>query len=325
MVSHNKPKNPEKFEFDVAQEKRRLAYHFNKRGIPNKEKDKLLIATWNLTNFGAQERTSRHLEIMAYIISQFDVIAVQEIADDLSQFNELMTFLNKRGNYEASFTDIAGNYERLGFVYNANKVQQVGLVAELAMRGNEQKKISIKVGDEEESIAFDGFNRNPYMMTFRANEFEFTLVNVHLYWTDTRIRQLETKALSKWAKSRSAKGKVFLPAEDIMLLGDFNMPAIKDGDKFYDEMTSNGLVAPLHDTEYIGSNLAGDKSYDQLFFFPKHTNEDFTKGKVGVYDFDNVVFRELWKSDKSPKKEYFFQYIRYFMADHRPLWAQFDI
>ncbi|MBU2887895.1 endonuclease/exonuclease/phosphatase family protein [Gilvimarinus agarilyticus] len=325
MVPHKKPENPEQVAFDVAQEKRRLAYHFNKRGIPNKEKDKLLIATWNLTNFGAQDRMAEHLEIMAYIIGQFDVIAVQEIADDLSQFNELMEFLNKRGNYKASFSDIAGNQERLAFVYNASKVKQVGLVAELAMRGYEQRRITIEVGKEKVEEEFEGFNRNPYMMTFQANDFEFTLVNVHLYWSDTRVRQLETKALSRWAKNRSVKGKRFLPSEDIMLLGDFNMPAIKEGDRFYDEIKDNGLVAPLHDTEYIGSNLAGDKSYDQLFFFPKHTEEDFTHGKIGVYDFDNVVFRDLWKSDQSAKKEYFFQYIRYYIADHRPLWAQFDI
>ena len=322
MIPHKKPEDIG-FTFDVASEKRKMAYHFNKRGIPNKEKDKLLIATWNLTNFGEQERTPEHLELMAYVMSQFDVIAVQEIADDLTQFNELMGYM--KGNFKASFSDIAGNKERLGFVYNASKVEQVGLVAELAMRGYEQRRITIEVGDEKEEEEFGGFNRNPYMMTFKANDFQFTLVNVHLYWSDTRVRLLETKALSNWAKKRSEEKIVCLPSQDIMLLGDFNMPKLVEGDKYYDEVTTNGLVAPLHDTEYIGSNLAGDKSYDQLFFFPQHTGEDFTQGKIGVYDFDNVVFRDLWKSDSTHKKQYFFSYIRFYMADHRPLWAQFDI
>lgn len=322
MIPHKEPKDIS-FTFDPAKEKRRMAYHFNKRGIPNKQNDKLLIATWNLTNFGAQKRTSEHLKLMAYILSQFDVIAVQEIADDLSQFNELMSYM--KGNYKTSFSDIAGNSERLGFVYNASKVKQVGLVAELAMRGYEQRRITIEVGDEKETEEFSGFNRNPYMMTFKANNFQFTLVNVHLYWSDTRVRLLETKALSNWARKRSAKDIEFLPSQDIMLLGDFNMPQLDERDKYYKEIKANGLTAPLHDTEYIGSNLAGDKSYDQLFFFPQHTGEDFTQGKIGVYDFDNVVFRDLWKSDTSHKKQYFFSYIRYYMADHRPLWAQFDI
>jgi endonuclease/exonuclease/phosphatase family metal-dependent hydrolase len=322
MIAHKKPED-QGYTFNVSSEKRKLAYHFNKRGIPNKESNKLLIATWNLTNFGAQKRTSDHLQIMAYVMSQFDVIAVQEVADDLTQFNELLSYM--KGNYKASFSDIAGNSERLGFVYNASKVKPVGLVAELAMRGYEQRRITIEVGDEKEEMDFGGFNRNPYMMTFQANDFQFTLVNVHLYWSDTRVRLLETKALSNWARKRSGKAKEFLPSQDIMLLGDFNIPAIKDGDQYFDEITDNGLAAPLHDTEYIGSNLAGDKSYDQLFFFPKYTGEDFNQGRIGVYDFDNVVFRDLWKMDTSPKKQYFFSYIRYYMADHRPLWAQFDI
>ncbi|MEQ9288491.1 MAG: endonuclease/exonuclease/phosphatase family protein [Cyclobacteriaceae bacterium] len=324
MIAHKKPDLAQyDFTFNPSTEKRRLAYHFNKRGIPNKQRDKLLIATWNLTNFGAQQRTPAHLEIMAYIMSQFDIIAVQEVADNLSQFNELMSYM--RGNYHYSLSDIAGNSERLGFVYNSSKVAQVGLVAELAMRGYEQRRVTIEVGDEKEQMEFGGFNRNPYMMTFKANDFQFTLVNVHLYWSDTRIRLLETKALSNWARKRSDKGLEYLPSQDIMLLGDFNMPELKQDDPYYNEITANGLTAPLHSTEYIGSNLAGDKSYDQLFFFPKHTNEDFSQGKIGVYDFDNVAFRDLWKMDKTHNKQYFFSYIRYFLADHRPLWAQFDI
>ena len=110
-----------------------------------------------------------------------------------------------------------------------------------------------------------------------------------------------------------------------MLLGDFNIPEIVPGDQYYVEIISNGLVAPLPQTKYLGSNLAGDKSYDQLFFFPGHTDDDFEQGRVGVVDFDNAVFKHLWKTDRFPKKAYFFQYIRYFISDHRSLWAQFRV
>ncbi|QIA08823.1 endonuclease/exonuclease/phosphatase family protein [Draconibacterium halophilum] len=321
MVSHPQPPD-NGFTFNVSTEKRRLTYHFKKRGIPKKEKGKVLIATWNLTNFGQQKRTPHHLEIMAHILSKFDVIAVQEVADNLEQFDTLLNEMD--GNYEAFFSDIAGNYERLGFIYDATKLKRRGLVAELAMRNSQRKHITIEVGDEKEEQEFSGFNRNPYMATFYADNFEFTLVNVHLYRSNKNIRLLETKAISNWARKRCEKPLSNVPSKDIMLLGDFNMPKLSEEDQYYSEITHNGLVAPLHETEYIGSNLAGDKNYDQLFFFPKHTNEDFNNGKIGVVDFDNCVFKDLWKSDKSHKKEYFFQYIRYYMADHRPLWAQFN-
>lgn len=322
MIAHEQPKDIG-FKFNPNSEKRRLTYHFKKRGIPKKETEKVLIASWNLTNFGLQKRTNEHLEIMAHILSKFDVIAVQEVADNLEQFDLLLKAMD--GNYKAIFSDIAGNYERLGFIYDATKLKKRGLVAELAMRTSQQKRITIEVGEEREEMEFQGFNRNPYMATFTAGSFEFTLVNVHLYWSNKLLRLLEAKALSNWARKRSKKPATHLPAKDIMLLGDFNIPQIKKGDPYFDEITSNGLVAPLHETEYIGSNLAGDKNYDQLFFFPKHTNEDFSNGKIGVVDFDNAIFRNLWKSDSTHKKEYFFKYIRYYIADHRPLWAQFNI
>lgn len=251
------------------------------------------------------------------------MIAVQEVADDLTQFEELVSYMS--GNYEAIFSDIAGNYERLGYVYNATKLKRRGLIAELAMRSSERRRVTIEVGDEKEEMDFGGFNRNPYMATFMAGSFEFTLVNVHLFWSDTRVRLLETKALSTWAKKRSKKPEQYLPAKDIMLIGDFNIPKLSDDDQYYQEIKSNGLQAPIHDTEYIGSNLAGDKSYDQIFFFPSHTSDEFDEGKIGVFDFDNVLFRDLWLSSPTDKRVEFFKYIRYFIADHRPLWAQFDI
>lgn len=322
MIPHNPPENPN-IAFDINREKRRVTYHFTRRNVPVQQKDKLLIATWNLTNFGLQKRTSDHLKTMAHIMSRFDVIAVQEVADDLTQFQELVSYMS--GNYEAIFSDIAGNYERLGYVYDASKLKRKGLIAELAMRSSERRRVTIEVGDEKEEMDFEGFNRNPYMATFAAGSFEFTLVNVHLFWSDTRVRLLETKALSTWAKKRSKKPVSHLPSKDIMLIGDFNIPKLNENDQYYQEIISNGLQAPIHDTEYIGSNLAGDKSYDQLFFFPSHTSDEFVEGKIGVFDFDNVLFRDLWKSDTSIKKVEFFKYIRYFIADHRPLWAQFDI
>ncbi len=322
MVPHDPP-DDSNFLFKTSTEKRRLTYHFTKRVVPKKQHDKLLVATWNLTNFGLQKRTSEHLKIMAHVLSRFDVVAVQEVADNLTQFEELVSYMD--GNYKAIFSDIAGNYERLGYVYNATKLKKRGLIAELAMRSNERKRITIEVGEEKEEMDFEGFNRNPYMATFIAGSFEFTLVNVHLYWSDTRMRLLEAKALSTWAKKRNSKPVTHPPSKDIMLIGDFNIPSLKDTDKYYREIKANGLQAPIHDTEYIGSNLAGDKSYDQIFFFPRHTSDEFDEGKIGVFDFDNALFKELWKNDQSHNKQEFFKYIRYFIADHRPLWAQFDI
>ena len=123
--------------------------------------------------------------------------------------------------------------------------------------------------------------------------------------------------MSKWAKSRV--DKEFPPHNDIILLGDFNMPKLQQDDEIYKLLVENGLSIPKYNTELIGSNLAGDKHYDELAFFPGKTSDDFS-GNMGIFDFDKVLFPDLWNSNEIN----FFKYIRYYIADHRPLWCEFS-
>lgn len=251
---------------------------------------------------------------MAEILKPFDVVAVQELADNLGHFHYLLSKLGN--NWDAIYTDIAGNQERLAYLFNRNRITRTGLTAELAMRGYERRRIVIEDIVEE----FEGFNRNPYIMSFKAGQFEFNLVNVHLYWTSFEMRCLEAKAISKWAKKRVKKS--FPPNNDIILIGDFNMAKVYEGDQIFNILTENGLCVPKHSTNFVGTNLAGDKHYDEIVFFPSRTNEDFGD-RIGVFDFDNVVFDNLWDEEDKEKQKKFFQYTRYYIADHRPMWAEF--
>jgi hypothetical protein len=158
------------------------------------------------------------------------------------------------------------------------------------------------------------------MIGFKSDDFEFSLVNVHLYWSNMNWRRLEAKALGKWAKSRI--NKVGPPNNDIILIGDFNMPHVQQGDLIYDELQAFGLRFPQHTTNLVGTNLAGDCDYDEVAFFPSRTSEDFAE-RIGVFDFDNAIFTDLWPGSVGADSEKFFQYIRYYIADHRPIWAEF--
>ena len=77
---------------------------------------------------------------------------------------------------------------------------------------------------------------------------------------------------------------------------------------------------PKHSTQ-IGSSIASDSHYDQVAFFPGETQQEFT-GNSGVFDFDGALFRTLW--EERPPQE-FFAYVRYYVSDHRPLWAEFRV
>lgn len=322
MRPHKKPDFT--YDLDLADELERIKKHQIHRNIPARSNTNLLIATWNLTNFGLQKRTNKHFRIMAEVIKPFDVVAVQEVADNLKHLEKLRSRLGK--DWDTIYTDIAGNQERLGYLFNTKRIVPTGLAAELAIRGYERKEIKIEIGDVTEETEFEGFNRNPYMVSFIADGFDFTIVNVHLYWTVYMVRLLETQALAEWAKKRVKKPSP--PHDDIILIGDFNMPRAEKGDKIYDTLVNKGLGIPKHATELVGSNLAGDKDYDEMAFFPSRTKEDFT-GRMGVFDFDKVLFPDLWaQTDMTEglyeQKKRFFQYIRYYISDHRPLWAEFN-
>lgn len=53
------------------------------RQIPDKTPDHLLLATWNIANLGLQERRAKDYQILAEMISWFDLIAIQECHDNL--------------------------------------------------------------------------------------------------------------------------------------------------------------------------------------------------------------------------------------------------
>lgn len=78
---------------------------------------------------------------MLEITKPFDVVTVQEVADNLEHLENLMSHL---GNYwDAIYTDIAGNRERLGYLFNVKRIVPTGLAIELAMRGYERGSIEM--------------------------------------------------------------------------------------------------------------------------------------------------------------------------------------
>ena len=129
-------------------------------------------------------------------------------------------------------------------------------------------------------------------------------------------RALETFAVARWAAQRRSSRFSF--AREVVALGDFNMPKAAPRDPIFTALTSRGLELPAHTSE-VGSNLASDKHYDQVAFFPGQTKDCFKQ--MGVFDFDDVVFGKLWEARGRSQAD-FRAYVRYYLSDHRPLWME---
>lgn len=218
------------------------------------------------------------------------------------------------------FSDVAGNNERMAFLYDSRKVRLLEKVGEIAIPTSELRHIRLP----GVATTFQGFDRNPYLAAFQVGQTSLLLVNVHLYFgSDTRRhmqrRALETYAVARWAAKRRKSRFSF--TREIIALGDFNMPRREAGDPIYAALTSRGLELPDHTSE-VGSNLASDKHYDQIAFFPGATRDCFRQ--MGVFDFDTVVFKTLW-DDPARSKADFRACVRYYLSDHRPLWMELGV
>lgn len=294
-------------------------YRDNKPGrqIPSKANNRLLLATWNIANLGLQKRNPSDYQILAEILSWFDIVALQEVHDNLDGLRAILG--NLPNSYKALFSDKAGNEERMAYVYDSDKINQLEKVGEISIPPKDIKWIKL----EGVNRKFKGFDRNPYLAAFQAGNFKFVLVNAHLYFgddnkSDRDRRSLEAYAVSRWADLRRDDKHAY--AKDIIVLGDFNLPMVEKGDPIYDALVKRGLRLPEHTTQ-VGSNLNNDKHYDQIFFFPGQTKQEFT-GNNGIFDFDNAIFSDLWQS-KTPIQ--FRSFVRYYLSDHRPMWAEFKI
>ncbi len=112
------PKPETDYKVLVSKELKNLETYKNTkpgRLIPESKSDNLLIATWNIANLGLQKREASHYKIIAKIISWFDVIALQEINDNLEGFRALQKELPKK--YRAVFADASGNNERMAYLH----------------------------------------------------------------------------------------------------------------------------------------------------------------------------------------------------------------
>ncbi|TQV74841.1 hypothetical protein FLL45_07730 [Aliikangiella marina] len=320
MVPHGQETPP--FKYSLAVERRALQASKLHRQIPNKSSRKMLAATWNLTNFGVQQRLRKDIQLIAEVIGWFDLIAIQEVADDLTDLRTLLRYLP---NYKVILSDIGGNEERTGFLYDSKKIQRLELAAEVAVPPSDHRYIRMRGA----SGSFKGFDRNPYAVAFKAGRLEFIAVSVHLYfgshsYFDEDRRALEAYALARWADRRKKTPESY--SNNVLLLGDFNLPSMEEKGNVYKALASKGLILPKYSTQLMGSNLKGDMHYDQVAFHAGRMKNYFT-GNSGVFDFDRApFFGKAWDNRLSKEENHYFrQAIKFHISDHRPLWSEFSI
>ncbi|MRH99459.1 hypothetical protein GH721_02840 [Kriegella sp. EG-1] len=255
-----------------------------------------------------------HYEILAEILNWFDVIAIQEVNDNLAGLRAIESFLPSK--YNLVFSDKGGNNERSAFVYDSDLINQLELVGEISVPPKDHAYIKLKGVTSK----FTGFDRNPYLCSFQWKNETFILITIHSFsggksQSDMERRALEAYAVGRYADLRNGSKNAF--SKNLIALGDFNITMIEKGDLVYEALIKRGLKLPEHSTK-VYSNISNDSMYDQIAFLPSIKSKIVTHG---VFDFDEVIFPELWQNSISDFKKY----LRYYISDHRPMWMQLDL
>ncbi|WP_026449860.1 endonuclease/exonuclease/phosphatase family protein [Aequorivita capsosiphonis] len=307
--------------------------------IPRKTVDtNLLLCSWNIKNFGTlKNRTAESLYYIAEIINSFDIVALQEINRDLSDFKKVLKLLGS--NWKHTFSDVtegnSGNDERFGFIYDCRRITQSGLSGEIV--------ISPELIEENPIIS--QLKRTPIFTGFESGWRKFSVVSVHLHpgqgSTNKAIRKEEVRLLMEILK-RKIHSAAF-EDRNVVIVGDTNL---------YKE--DNDIVKLITDTDFEESNgLQGkftntslNQIYDRVFL---NVNDYFKlsldangKEKGGVFNlFDYVYintpeeienYHNLMREQKenpdtltsdSKFKDYFNKYWkRNQMSDHLPIWIE---
>ncbi len=246
-----------------------------------------MLGTWNIRNFDDNrfrngERTTEDLFYLAEIISRFDIIAVQEICRDLNPLKDLMRILGNK-DYDFIVSDPTegrgGNDERLGFIFDKNKVWFKGIAGELVL----PPRMEIIDGEQKRQ-----FSRTPFMCSFQSSWFSFLFSTVHIYFGSSsgekyarRVNEIES--VSKFLAKRAKKDD-----RNHILVGDFNIK--KPGSPGSNALEDNGFDIVQNNE---GSNKDQTKFYDQISFLTRQGELRFgghAKSK-GVLQFFDSIFR----------------------------------
>lgn len=202
--------------------------------IEDIDENHYIIGAWNIKVFGVSKASNEYLmPVISDIIDDYDIIFLQEIRD-------------KTGTVENELDLIEGyDYkisERLG--RSSSKEQYVYMYSE-------------RVGIGEDILyedVNDDFEREPYIMEFIIDDYEFVIIGIHAKPSDCTEEIKALNEVVEWTR-------VEFDNDNIFIMGDLNFdkPYCDERAKLLPEF--NKLIKNDFDTNVASS----EKTYDRIF------------------------------------------------------------
>ena len=254
------------------------------------EQTDLRLAAWNIRIMSHKSRSDAELIEIARTLADYDFIAIVELRDEmvLKRTQKILSQMGKMYDYEFSPAVGRGSKERYAFLYRSKLVSVV-----------RHGELYPDTADGK-----DDFIRDPYWATFRAGEFDFSVIAVHVIWGErVAQRKAEVKALADVYKYVQAANGA---EEDVLLVGDFNRNPT-DADAYSRIMAISSMTRLFQFPQK--SHIKDSSLYDNIFFQKDAVKEYLNRS--GIDKFDETDFGN---NDKAASLA---------VSDHRPIWAVF--
>ncbi len=260
-------------------------------GLPGVQRagSAIRVASFNIQVFGESKMSKpRVVALLAEIVRQFDIVAVQEIRAKQNILPQFVDMVNATGRH---YDYVIG--PRLG---RTSSKEQYAFIFDTASIEIDRTAL-YTVADPDDLL-----HREPLVGWFRVRgpspdeAFTFSLVNIH---TDPDETKTELDALADVFRAVRNDGR---GEDDVIILGDLNVDERKLGRLGQIPNITWAITG-------VATNTRGTKQYDNLVFSEVATAE-YT-GRWGVFD----MIRQFNLTTEEALE----------ISDHLPVWAEFSL
>jgi hypothetical protein len=250
----------------------RLSQDPRRYGCPIRRNDSVVIGSFNALKLGKDDDNKKRWNFLKRFVSRYDLLAIQEVMDDLSGIRRLKKMLGS--SFELIVSDTTGAIpgsrglrERLAYLYRPERIELKELTSDITYdrsvvistlkqdvdvwktffkdfddnnRHREQQgKAKLGLSDVEHP-KFLIFIRTPHCASFSikgrggASSVDFLAVNAHLlYGQSEEERTREFFALLEWLVRRAKQSKRMY-YKNMILMGDLNMDFVSPDSRYSD-------------------------------------------------------------------------------------------
>lgn len=259
-----------------------LRKHREVRGIPPKGPGQLLLASWSLPALEREDRDDTDYQLIAEMISWFDIVAVQKItAGDPGIKGQERVLQHLPSSWDRLLAP-AATPETQGFFFDSARVTFSGDIGPVHIPTEQLQPIKLP-GIEQ---PFTGFQRPPVYARFDCDDYPVALVNVHLHFggfagKNMERRALEIHAVTDWAVQHHKSN----PDVPVVVVGTFHFKHQIPTSGSH-ALVGKGLHLPERSAGFVEDTRKNPAHPQAMFTVPPEV------AAPNVFDFDNALLHD---------------------------------